>query len=128
MSDGGARDRPGKPGRTGLARVVAAAANSGRGLHACWRNEAAFRQEVLLAVPVLAVAAMLPLDGVARGLMMASVLLVLVVELLNSSIEAVVDRIGPEQHVLSGLAKDVASAAVGVSLLLAAVVWACILL
>jgi len=117
-----------KPRLTGLARVIAAGGNSWRGLRGCWSNEAAFRQEVVLAVPLLVVATLLQLNGVERALMMASVLLVLIVELLNSGIEAAIDRIGPEHHALSGLAKDVASAAVAISLLLVTVVWACILL
>lgn len=117
-----------KPGKSGLARIIAAAGNSWRGLRACWSNEAAFRQEVLLAVPLLTVAATWQVSSVERALMMASVLLVLVVELLNSAIEAAIDRIGTEHHVLSGLAKDVASAAVAMSLLLTVVVWACVLL
>lgn len=117
-----------KPRRTGLIRVIAAAGNSWRGLRACWSNEAAFRQEVVLAAPLLVAAILWEVNGVERALMMASVLLVLIVELLNSGIEAAIDRIGPEHHVLSGLAKDVASAAVAISLLLATVVWVCILL
>ena len=120
--------RPMKSARTGLDRIIAASANSWRGLQACWRNEAAFRQEAVLAVPLLALAVFLPVSGVERALMMASVLLVLIVELLNSGIEAAIDRIGPEHHPLSGLAKDVASAAVSLSLLLGIVVWSCILL
>lgn len=120
--------RPMKSPRTGLDRIRSAAGNSWRGLQACWRSEAAFRQETVLALPLLAVTALLPLSGVERALMMACVLLVLIVELLNSGIEAAIDRIGPEHHPLSGLAKDVASAAVSLSLLLAVVVWSCILL
>ena len=112
--------RPMKSPRTGLDRIRAAAGNSWRGLQACWRSEAAFRQETVLALPLLVLAVFL--------LMMACVLLVLIVELLNSGIEAAIDRIGPEHHPLSGLAKDVASAAVSLSLLLAVVVWSCILL
>jgi diacylglycerol kinase (ATP) len=120
--------RPMKSPRTGLDRIRSAAGNSWRGLQACWRSEAAFRQETVLALLLLAVAALLPLSGVERALMMACVVLVLIVELLNSGIEAAIDRIGPEHHPLSGLAKDVASAAVSLSLLLVVVVWSCILL
>lgn len=128
MNERNLAERPMKSRRTGLDRIAAAAASSGRGLRACWRNEAAFRQEGLLAIPLLVVAAMWPLTGVERAVMMASVLLVLIVELLNSGIEAAIDRISPEHHALSGLAKDVASAAVSMSLLLVVVVWTCILL
>ena len=78
--------------------------------------------------PLLLAAVILDVSSVARALLMASVLLVLIVELLNSGIEAAIDRIGTDHHPLSGLAKDVASAAVLLSLLLAILVWACILL
>ncbi len=117
-----------KPGGTGLGRVIAAAGNSWCGLRACWKNEAAFRQELILAIPLLVAAGLLEVSGVERAVLMASVLLVLIVELLNSGIEAAIDRIGTEFHTLSGLAKDLASAAVSLSLLLAVLVWACILL
>ncbi|OHE83362.1 MAG: diacylglycerol kinase [Lysobacterales bacterium RIFOXYD1_FULL_69_11] len=117
-----------KARKTGLNRVIAAAGNSWRGLRACWINEAAFRQEVVLAVPLLVAAGVWQVGGVERALMMAAVLQVLVVELLNSGIEAAIDRIGPEHHPLSALAKDAGSAAVTVSLLLAVVVWVCILM
>lgn len=117
-----------KPGGSGWGRVIAAAGNSWRGLRACWHNEAAFRQEVVLAIPLLVAAYFLEVTGVERALLVASVLLVLIVELLNSGIEAAIDRIGTDYHALSGLAKDLASAAVSLSLLLAALVWACILL
>jgi len=120
--------RPMKARKTGLNRVIAAAGNSWRGLRACWINEAAFRQEVVLAVPLLVAAGVWQVGGVERALMMAAVLQVLVVELLNSGIEAAIDRIGPEHHPLSALAKDAGSAAVTVSLLLAVVVWVCILM
>lgn len=120
--------RPMKARKTGLDRVIAAAGNSWRGLRACWINEAAFRQELVLAVPLLVAAGAWQVDGVERALMMAAVLQVLVVELLNSGIEAAIDRIGPEHHPLSALAKDAGSAAVTVSLLLAVVVWVCILM
>lgn len=120
--------RPMKARKTGLNRVIAAAGNSWRGLRACWINEAAFRQEVVLAVPLLVAAGVGQVGSVERALMMAAILQVLVVELLNSGIEAAIDRIGPEHHPLSALAKDAGSAAVTVSLLLAVVVWVCILM
>lgn len=109
-------------------RLLVAGGNSWRGLRACWRNEASFRLEVVVAVPLLVIALLLPLDGTERALLMASVLLMLGVELLNSGIEAAIDRIGPEHHPLSGLAKDCGSAAVTASLLIVVVVWACVLL
>lgn len=115
--------RPSKSRSTGLARILSATTHSARGLLACWRSEAAFRQETVLAVVLIAVALGHPFSGVERALLVAPVLLVLVVELLNSSIEAAIDRIGPQWHALSGLAKDTASAAVTLSLVLLAVVW-----
>ena len=117
-----------KPAMSGWRRLLVAAGNSWRGIRACWRNEASFRLEVVLAVPLCAVALLLPLDGTERALLLGSVLLALAVELLNSGIEAAVDRIGPEHHPLSGLAKDCGSAAVTTCLLLVVVVWACVLL
>lgn len=120
--------RSGRRPSTGVGRVIAAAGHSWRGLRACWNNEAAFRQEVMLAIPLLVVACCLEVTGVERALLMASALLVLIVELLNSGIEAAIDRIGTEFHALSGMAKDVGSAAVLLSLLLAILTWACILL
>ena len=117
-----------KPGNAGVARLLAASAHSMRGLRQCWRHEAAFRQEVVVALPLLAVAVFGHVERVERALLIASVLLVLIVEVLNSGIEAVVDRIGPERHPLSGMAKDLGSAAVTLSLVLAASVWGCILL
>lgn len=128
MNDDRILDRPMKPRRSGVGRLLPAAVNSWRGLRACWRNEAAFRQEVVIIVPLLFVTMVLPVSSFERALMISVLVLVLIVELLNSGIEAAIDRIGEEHHDLSGLAKDLASAAVGLSLLLAAVVWACILL
>ncbi|EKE72988.1 diacylglycerol kinase [Gallaecimonas xiamenensis] len=116
-----------KPGHTGLKRILLAGRYSMQGLGAAWRSEAAVRQEIgliLLAVPA---SFFLPVTGLERALLIAAVLLVLVVELLNSAIEAVVDRIGPEYHELSGRAKDMGSAAVLITLLLAALVWLSIL-
>ena len=110
-----------KPGNAGVARLLAASAHSMRGLRQCWRHEAAFRQEVVVALPLLAVAVFGHFERVERALLIASVL-------LNSGIEAVVDRIGLERHPLSGMAKDLGSAAVTLSLVLAASVWGCILL
>ena len=115
-------------GKTGLRRVWNAFHYSLAGLEAAYRCEDAFRQEVWLAALLLPAACLLPVDGVGRALMIASVLLVLVVELLNSALEAAVDRIGLEDHRLAKRAKDIGSAAVLVSLLSVVVVWACVLL
>jgi diacylglycerol kinase (ATP) len=113
----------GKPGNTGLRRIVNATFFSMAGLRAAWRHEAAFRQEVMLFVVLVPVGAWLGQTAVERALLIGSCLLVLVVELLNSGMEAIVDRIGLEPHRLSGQAKDLGSAAVLLSLVLTAVVW-----
>lgn len=116
-----------KPGRTGLARLHRACGYSWLGLKSAWRCEAAFRQEVVIAAVLVPLAIWLGRSGVERALLVGSVVLVLVVELLNSSIEAVIDRFGAEWHELCGRAKDIASAAVLVSLVLAVLTWALVL-
>jgi diacylglycerol kinase (ATP) len=108
---------------TGLKRIFLAGGYSLAGLSAAYRQEAAFRQELLLAVVLIPLACWLRVAPLERMLMIATLLLVLVVELLNSAIEAVVDRVGSEHHELSGRAKDMGSAAVLISLLLTAYVW-----
>lgn len=110
-------------GRTGVDRIVHAARNSAAGLAAAWRHESAFRQEALLALPLLPAALWLGTSWSERALLVASVLLVLIVELLNSGIEAAIDRISMEQHELSGRAKDYGSAAVMLALLLCGGTW-----
>ncbi len=118
-------DRP-KP--RGLDRILRAARASWLGLAGCFREEAAFRQELALACLVIPLGLWLGHTGVERALLVSPMLLVLVVELLNSAIEATVDRIGLERHVLAGLAKDIGSAAVLVSFVLLAAVWLLVLL
>jgi diacylglycerol kinase (ATP) len=113
----------GKPGNTGIRRIVNATFFSLAGLRAAWQQEAAFRQEVMLAVVLIPTGVWLGRTAVERALLIGSCLLVLVVELLNSGIEAIVDRVGLEPHRLSGQAKDLGSAAVFVSLTLVLVVW-----
>lgn len=117
-----------KPGETGLKRVLSAAGYSAKGLRSCWRNEAAFRQEVMACLLLVPLALWLGDSGLEQAVLIAVLLLVLIVEVLNSSLEAVVDRIGHEHHELSGLAKDQGSAAVMLSLVTAALVWGLILL
>lgn len=112
----------------GWRRLINATAYSWAGLRAAWRNEEAFRQESLLCIVLTPLALWLGDSGVERALLIGSLLLIVIVELLNSGIEAVVDRIGPERHELSGRAKDIGSAAVFMSLLNAAVVWLLIVL
>ena len=115
-------------GKTGLRRVWNALTYSLAGLKAAYLCEDAFRQEVILAALLIPVALLLPVPWLGRGLMIASVLLVLIIELLNSAIEAVVDRVSLENHRLAKRAKDIGSAAVLVSLILVMVVWGCVLM
>lgn len=115
-------------GKTGLRRVWNAFNYSLDGLKAAYLCEDAFRQEAWLALLLIPLALWLPVGWLATGLLIASVLLVLVVELLNSAIEAVVDRVSLENHRLAKRAKDIGSAAVLVSLLLVFVVWGCVLM
>lgn len=115
-------------GKTGLRRLVNAFGYSMAGLRAAYKNEDAFRQEVLMAIVLIPLAFYLEGAAVERVLMVGSVLLVIIVELLNSSIEATVDRISLENHDLAKRAKDIGSAAVLVSLLNLAIVWGLVLL
>ena len=115
-------------GKTGLIRVWNAFHYSLAGLRAAYRHEDAFRQEVLLALVLVPLSFLLPVGGTGRALMIASVLLVLIVELLNSAVEAAVDRISLENHQLAKRAKDIGSAAVFISLLNVAIVWALVLI
>jgi len=119
---------PARPKPKGLRRLVLAFGHSLRGLRGTFKNEAAFRQELALAAILIPAGVWLGRSGVERALLVGSLLLVLVVEVLNSGIEAVVDRVGLERHELSGLAKDMGSAAVFLSLLNVAVVWGFVLL
>ncbi|HBZ14319.1 diacylglycerol kinase [Pantoea sp. NPDC088449] len=108
---------------TGIVRIVKAAGYSWQGLRAAWQHEAAFRQEAIAALVAIIVACWLDVDAISRVLMIGSVVLIVIVEILNSAIESVVDRIGQEQHPLSGRAKDMGSAAVLLTILLALFVW-----
>ena len=110
-------------GRTGIDRVIHATGYSIAGLAAAYRGESAFRQEFWLAAVMLPLALWLGRGWVETALLMGTVMLVLIVELLNSAIEAVVDRVSYELHELSKRAKDVASAAVFLSLVLCGAVW-----
>ncbi|NMU33930.1 diacylglycerol kinase, partial [Vibrio parahaemolyticus] len=106
----------GKPGNTGLKRIVKATGYSIQGLKAAFKHEAAIRQELALLSIAVILAWLVDVGMVERILMIGVVVLVLIVELVNSAIEAVVDRIGIERHELSGRAKDIGSAAVMVAL------------
>ncbi len=115
-------------GKTGVQRVWNALHYSLAGLRAALRCEDAFRQEALLAVVLIPLSFFLPASGTGRALMIASVLLVLIVELLNSAIEATVDRVSLDRHHLSKRAKDIGSAAVLLALINVFVVWSCVIL
>ncbi|MFI8418403.1 diacylglycerol kinase [Serratia sp. NPDC078593] len=108
---------------TGLTRIIKAFGYSYKGLTAAWQHEAAFRQELVAAVLAILLAAWLDVGAIARILLIGSVVLVMIVEVLNSAIEAVVDRVGTEHHELSGRAKDMGSAAVSLTIVLALFVW-----
>lgn len=112
-----------QPTSRGFRRIVNAALFSLAGLKAAWRHEAAFRQECLLALVLTPAAFWLGQTAVERAVLIGSAWLVIVVELLNSAVEAVVDRVGTERHALAGRAKDLGSAAVFVSLALTGLVW-----
>ena len=109
-------------------RVWRAFGYSLRGLRAAYKKESAFRQELVLAAVLVPLGVWLGRSGVERALLIGSVLAILVVELLNSAVEAAIDRIGPEPHKLSGRAKDMGSAAVLVAMLVCALTWGLILL
>ncbi|HXN79821.1 MAG TPA: diacylglycerol kinase [Steroidobacteraceae bacterium] len=112
----------------GLTRVLRAVGASLRGLAGAFREEAAFRQELAFAALVIPLGLWLGDSGIERALLIGPMLLILVVELLNSAIEATVDRIGFERHALAGLAKDIGSAAVLMSFVLLTAVWLLVLL
>lgn len=114
-------------GKTGVRRVLNALRYSMDGLRAAYTGEDAFRQEVLLAAALIPLALCLPVSGLGKALMIASVLLVIIVELLNSGLEATVDRISLDQHHLAKRAKDIGSAAVFVALVNAVAVWGLVL-
>lgn len=114
-------------GKTGLRRLWNAFGYSLDGFRAAYRHEDAFRQEILLAALLIPLALWLPVAGLGKALMVASVLLVIIVELLNSAVEATVDRISLDSHDLAKRAKDIGSAAVLVSLINVLAVWGLVL-
>jgi diacylglycerol kinase (ATP) len=113
--------------KTGAARILNAFLYSVEGLCAAFKHETAFRQEIVLAVILIPATLLLPASGAGKALLLASVLLVLIVELINSAIEAVVDRISLEHHPLAKRAKDFGSAAVFLSLINVPLVWVLVL-
>ena len=114
-------------GKTGLPRLINAVGYSLNGLRCAFRYEDAFRQEIVLAIFLVPTAFLLPLAATQRALLLASVFLVLIVELLNTAVEAAVDRISLDDHELAKRAKDIGSAAVMLSLACMAVVWVVVL-
>ncbi len=115
-------------GQTGLRRIWNAFNYSLSGLHAAYVNEDAFRQESLLAAVMIPIALVLPASGIGKALMIGSVLLVLIVELLNSAVEAAIDRISLDRHKLSKRAKDIGSAAVLIALINVLATWSLVLI
>jgi diacylglycerol kinase (ATP) len=120
-------DNPHKS-KAGLRRIWNTIGYSMDGLRAAYQHEVAFRQEVWLALVLIPLALWLPASHIGRALMIGSVLLVLLVELLNSAIEAIVDRVSLERHELAKRAKDIGSAAVMVSLVNVVAIWTLVLL
>ncbi|CAM4216068.1 diacylglycerol kinase [Vibrio neonatus] len=110
-------------GNTGFKRIIKATGYSIQGLQAAFKHEAAFRQEVILAILLIPVAFLVDVGHVERMLMVSSLFIVLIAELMNSAIEAVVDRIGSDFHELAGRAKDIGSAAVFIALGLVLYIW-----
>ena len=115
-------------GQTGLRRIWKAFSYSLSGLRAAYRNEDAFRQESLLATLLIPLALFMSVPGIGKALMIGSVLVVLVVELLNSAVEAAIDRISLDRHRLSKRAKDIGSAAVLIALINVVTTWSLVLL
>lgn len=110
-------------GKTGLVRLMNALRYSIDGLRAAFRHEDAFRQECLLATVLIPLALFMPTNALGKAMLIGSVLLVMIVELINSAIEATVDRVSLERHLLAKRAKDIGSAAVLLALLNLAIVW-----
>jgi diacylglycerol kinase (ATP) len=113
----------GKTGATGLRRIINAFGYSIKGMRAAFKHESAFRQETTLLIILLPIAFLLGQNIVDYSILIGSLLLVIIVELLNSAVEAVVDRVGDEHHKLAGRAKDMGSAAVFISLVNVIVIW-----
>ncbi len=112
-----------KPGNTGIRRIIRATRFSAQGLAQAWQHEAAFRQEIVLTIMLIPAAIWLGQTGFERLILIICCFFVLIVELLNSAIEAAIDRFGEEQHELSGRAKDMGSAAVFLSLIVVGATW-----
>jgi len=113
----------GKPGNTGITRIIKAFGFSMKGFRAAWKHEAAFRQELMLTVVLAPLAFVISETTTQLVLLLLTLFVVLITEILNSAVEAVVDRVSDEQHKLAGRAKDMGSAAVFLSLTMTAVIW-----
>ena len=113
----------GKPGNTGITRIIKAFGFSMKGFRAAWKHEAAFRQELMLTVVLTPLAFVISETTMQLALLLLTLFVVLITEILNSAVEAVVDRVSDEQHKLAGRAKDMGSAAVFLSLVMTAVIW-----
>jgi diacylglycerol kinase (ATP) len=112
-----------KPGHRGMQRVVWSTVYAARGLREAWRHETAFRHECIVAAALVPIAFLLGETLTQTALLIGACLVVLITELLNSALEATLDRIGEDHHPLTGRAKDMSSAAVALSLVLVGVVW-----
>lgn len=117
----------GKPGNKGLTRVIKAFGFSVKGFRATWKHEEAFRQEVLLALILLPLSFYVAVNASQLAILLLTLFIVLITEILNSAVEAVVDRVSDEHHKLAGRAKDMGSAAVFLSLTMTAVIWGVII-
>jgi len=113
----------GKPGNTGITRIIKAFGFSMKGLKASWKHESAFRQETMLAIVMLPVAFWLARTSTELMILIMTLFVVVITEVLNSAVEAVVDRVSNDHHKLAGRAKDMGSAAVFLSLIMTAVIW-----
>ena len=117
----------GKPSNSGIKRIIKATGYSIQGLKAAWKHEAAIRQEIIILIIALPIIVLVDVSLVEKILMGSSLLLLLIVELINSAIEAIVDRVGTEHHELSGRAKDIGSSAVMITVFLNMILWGLIL-
>ncbi len=113
----------GKPGNTGITRIIRAFGFSMKGFRAAWQHEAAFRQEAMLTFVLVPLAMVVAETTMQLALLLLTLFIVLITEILNSAVEAVVDRVSDEHHDLAGRAKDMGSAAVFLSLTMTCVIW-----
>ena len=127
MSDDSSNHAEKMKSKGGVGRIFKAMGYSIQGLAAAWRDEHAFRQELMFCVPMIAVAIALPVSLTQKALLIGTMLLIIIVELINSAVEAVVDLVTVDHHAMAGKAKDIGSAAVMICFLNAVVVWGLVL-